>query len=109
MITPHQGRIVWALMRDSQGRNAKHRPGVVISGDDEIKRRGRFFVAAISTSICQPPSEWEVLLPWNRNGTTKTKLKRKAAVVCNWLIELLPDDVEDYGGVVPPRLMDQDH
>ena len=107
MAIPRQGRIVWALMRDSQGRNAKLRPGVIVSSNDEVEREGRFFVAAITTSIAEPLSEWEVLLPWNRSGTTRTKLKKKAAAVCNWLVELSPAEVENYGGIVPARLMNE--
>lgn len=105
MAALHQGRIVWALMHDSQGANEKRRPGVIVSDNQEIGADRSFFVVAISSSIVEPLSEWEVLLPWNVSGTTRTKLRRKAVAVCNWLVELSPDNVEDYGGVVPPQVM----
>lgn len=103
MATLHQGRIVWAVMRDRRGENEKRRPGVIVSEDQEAEGARSFFVVAISTSIREPMSEWEVPLPWNTNGTTRTKLRKRAVAVCNWLVELSPDDVEDFGGVVPPK------
>lgn len=107
MATLHHGRIVWAVMRDRKGGNDKRRPGVIISEDREIAADGSFFVVAISTSISEPLSEWEVLLPWNSSGTTRTKLRKKAVAVCNWLAELSPNDVEDHGGVVPTKLLNE--
>lgn len=94
-------------MRDRQGRNEKRRPGLIISEGQEIAADGSFFVVAISTSISEPLSEWEVLLPWNVSGTTRTKLRKKAAAVCNWIIELSPNEVEDFGGVVPTKLLNK--
>lgn len=94
-------------MRDPQGENEKRRPGVIISEHQEAEADRSFFVVAISTSISEPLSQWEVLLPWNANGTTRTKLRKRAVAVCNWLVELSPDDIEDFGGVVPTELLNR--
>jgi len=102
-----QGRIVWAMMRDPQGRNQKLRPGVIISDDDEIARTNRIFVIAITGTFSDPLDEWEVRLPWNRSGTTATRLKKPVVAVCNWLIELKAEDVESFAGIVPPTILEE--
>ncbi|HVA51787.1 MAG TPA: type II toxin-antitoxin system PemK/MazF family toxin [Pirellulales bacterium] len=107
MAAPRQGRIVWAVMRDRQGGNEKCRPGVIVSGDDEIEANRSFFVVAIGTSFVEPPSEYDVPLPSNTSGTARTKLRKKAVAVCKWLVEVTPGDVEDYGGVVPTQVMNK--
>ena len=94
-----QGTIVWATMLDPRGSNRKCRPGIVLncghqSGEDLV-------IAAITTAFDMPLPPGIVELPCDG----MTLLKRRSAVVCNWLVVLTEGDVISRGGQVSPRLM----
>ncbi|MDY3552718.1 type II toxin-antitoxin system PemK/MazF family toxin [Gemmata sp. JC717] len=77
-----QGRIVWVELLDPQGRNPKRRPAVVLTPTAEIEPGGEIVVAALSTQLDQSPADVSVELPWHRDGHPRTKLNRRAVVVC---------------------------
>jgi len=100
----HQGSIVWVTMKDRRGFN-KRRPGVVLTADDEILLDGPVVVAAITTTYGDPPPQNVVELPWSRQGITRTGLRRRSAVVCDWLIDAAISDLDDTGHFVPTRYL----
>lgn len=46
-----RGRIVCVELLDSQGRNPKSRPAVIVTPDEEIQPDGEVWVVAISTRL----------------------------------------------------------
>lgn len=100
-----QGRIVWVEVLDPQGRNPKVRPAVVLTPTAEIAADGEIVVAAITSQIDQSPPEVTVELPWHRDGHPRTRLNRRAAAVCTWLVAVPASAVESVGGVVPFKPM----
>ncbi len=84
-----QGRIVWAEMLDPSGSNAKLRPGVIITPTEDIVGDDPFVVVAVTTTFDEPPADWQVKLPWNRDKRkVGTKLNKPAVAHCQWLLRI---------------------
>jgi len=81
---PERGRIVWVELPDPQGRNAKHRPVVILTATEEIKPGEPIVGVAISTTIDPAFPEAHVEIPWHRSGHPKTGLSKRSAAVCTW-------------------------
>ncbi len=98
-----QGRIVWVELFDTQRRNPKIRPAVILTSTSEIKQDGEVVVAALSSQVDQSPPEVSVELPWHRDGHPRTKLNRRNVVVCTWLSTIPVNSIEstNQGGIVP--------
>jgi mRNA-degrading endonuclease toxin of MazEF toxin-antitoxin module len=96
-----QGEILWATCTDPQGANEKRRPVVVVTRSEEIERGEPIIAAAITTTLPEPLTDEFVELPWHRDGSARTGLRKRCAVYCRWLMELNPDDVEKSQGHVP--------
>lgn len=96
---PRLGSVVWANIKDANGFR-KVRPAVVVTPTDEIAPGKTVRLAAITTRLPHPLPEDHVLLPWNPQGTARSGLKRRCAVVVSWLIAAAADDVE-VAGVLP--------
>ena len=96
-----QGRIVWVELLDPQGRNPKARPAVILTPTPEIREDGQIVVAAITTQFENAPPEISVELPWHADGHPRTKLNRRNAVVCSWLVTIPVSAIRNFGGIVP--------
>ena len=95
-----QGDIVWAVRADPQGRNEKRRPFVVMTLSEEIREGETIVVAAITTTLPNPLTDEYVDIPWHRNGSALTRLRKRCAVHCGWIDELALDAVEQTRGRV---------
>ena len=84
MALLQQGRIVWAEIRDPDGKNSKRRPAVIVTATEEIQPDEPFVVAAITTRLTKPLPADFVELPWHRAGHPRTKLRIRCAAVCSW-------------------------
>jgi hypothetical protein len=104
---PEQGRIVAIETLDQQGRNRKRRPVVIVSENCDIKRGEPFFGIAITGTFPTPPPADHVLLPYDPVNQAVTRLKKKSAAVCTWEVEIHDSNIEQYLGIVPPKLLDQ--
>ncbi len=101
MPKPEQGRIVLVEVNDPQSRNAKTRPAVIVSENDEIiAGRGIFCVAITGTLPDDLPVDC-ILIPYHRNGHPRTGLKKRCAAMCNWLFEIEETQIKKYLGAVP--------
>lgn len=99
------GRIVWANIKDPRGA-IKLRPAIVITRTDEIDSDKPLTVMAVSTSYPSPPPPGHIELPWNPDRRkVGTRLAKRCAAVINWLATLTPDQIEEFAGDVPPKLM----
>ena len=100
-----QGRIVYPFepIPDPQGENAKQRPCVVISSNNEIKSGAPLKLVAISRDVYGKPDE--VLLPYGLN--CHTRLRQRSAAICTWVITIGQSEVEVGKGIVPPIQLQQ--
>jgi mRNA-degrading endonuclease toxin of MazEF toxin-antitoxin module len=98
--------VVRASVRDARG-HAKHRPLVILSSTEQIERGEPVMALAVTTTFADPPPDDHVPLPWHPQGRAGTKLRKRSAAVLSWIVEIDPEDVVEFYGEVPPRLMIQ--
>lgn len=103
MSTLTQGRIVWAVVPDPQGRNEKERPLVILSEKPaELAENDDVLVVAVTTQTGQAPAAHSVSLPWSQQSNCITKLREPSAAVCTWLCKIKRASIVKVGGLVPP-------
>jgi mRNA-degrading endonuclease toxin of MazEF toxin-antitoxin module len=89
------GRIVLVQVPDPQGRNVKSRPVVIVRVDDDQ------IVGVAISGQTEKDAKFRVLLPWQAQGNVVTKLKKKCAALCDWIVTFEESAIEEYKGVVP--------
>ena len=95
---PLLGSVVWAEVADANGFR-KSRPAVVVSPTTDIEEGRLIRLAAITTRLPQPLPHDHVLLPWDRQGTARSGLRRRCAAVASWLVEVALDDIQVVGNL----------
>jgi mRNA-degrading endonuclease toxin of MazEF toxin-antitoxin module len=105
--TPQRGRIILARALDPQGGNPKIRPFVIVTDTEEIQQGIPFVGVAITGSFAKPPPPDCVQLPHRPDGHPQTKLNKEAVAMCSWARQIQHEDIVDYKGMVPARLMEQ--
>jgi mRNA-degrading endonuclease toxin of MazEF toxin-antitoxin module len=98
---PELGSVIWAELVDANGFR-KVRPGVVVTATADIAAGQPVRVVAITTRLPQPLPDDHVMLPWNRQGTARSGLRRKCAAVASWQVEIPVADVRQVVGILPP-------
>ena len=96
------GDIVWILAVDPNGFNKKLRPWVILNISKQANSIDRIAVAAITTTIPNPLTSNYVELPWERLGKVKTGLRKRSAVVCDWVRAFDSIHIARRSGYVPP-------
>ncbi|MFH1109268.1 MAG: hypothetical protein V1790_08750 [Planctomycetota bacterium] len=99
-----QGTIVWADVKSPSG-DVKRRPLVILTETTESILDSPIVGVAITTSFPDPPDVGFVELPWDPRGHSATRLRRRSAAACRWLVSLLPGDVVEVKGYVPQRTL----
>ncbi|MDB5293243.1 MAG: hypothetical protein JWL69_4484 [Phycisphaerales bacterium] len=99
-----RGRIVWATVRDRNGIK-KRRPAIILTATDDIREDEPLVVMAVTTTFADPPPADHVPLPWDPQGRTLTKLRKRSGAVLSWIAEVLPNDIVECHGDVPVPLM----
>jgi hypothetical protein len=93
-------------MLDEQGRNPKKRAGVIVTAIDQISDDRPFVVVAVTSTFSEPLLGTQVKLPWNQDRRkVRTGLTKPVVAKCDWLCAIRKEDVESYGGVVPPAVL----
>ncbi len=65
-------------------------------------------VMAITTSYPEPPPPMHIELPWNHNPrNVGTHLGKRSAAVINWLRFVDVEEVVEFAGDVPPKLLQE--
>jgi hypothetical protein len=103
-IPLRQGSIAWAEVTDSRG-NVKRRPVVVVTGDAELSTELIVVAVAVTTTYADPAPVDHVPLPWDPLGRSATRLTRRSAAVCSWLLPVQKDQVEATAGFVPQTVL----
>jgi len=98
---PQLGSVVWVELKDANG-IAKVRPAVVVSATADIAAGKPIRVAAITTRLPAPLPNDHVMLPWDRQGKSRSGLRRRCAAVASWLSVIPVASVRQIVGVVPP-------
>jgi hypothetical protein len=62
-------------------------------------------VGVAITGTPDPPTGFDVPLPWKAQGRARTGLDRPNVAVCRWFVTFTADDVIQAIGHVPPELM----
>jgi mRNA-degrading endonuclease toxin of MazEF toxin-antitoxin module len=99
-----RGRIIWAQIKDPNGRSKK-RPANILTPTDEITEAEPLIVLAITTTYIDPAPIDHVELPWTNRGHPITRLKRRSAAVLRWVDEIPLGTIEEVGGDVPAKQM----
>jgi hypothetical protein len=95
-----QGAIVWACVCDPRG-NAKERPLIILTETSEILHDEPVVAVAVTTAFPEPPPFEFVELPWAPQRHPATRLSRRSAAACRWLVELRPSQVLEIRGHLP--------
>jgi mRNA-degrading endonuclease toxin of MazEF toxin-antitoxin module len=82
----------------------KLRPIVVVTPNEAMAADEPLVGVAI-TGTPDPPTGFEVPLPWQAQGRSRTGLDKPNAAVCCWFVTFTPADVIDAIGHVPPEPM----
>jgi mRNA-degrading endonuclease toxin of MazEF toxin-antitoxin module len=82
----------------------KIRPVVVVTPNEEMTEAAPLVGVAI-TGTPDPPTGFEVPLPWQAQGRTRTGLDKPNAAVCCWFVAFGAADVVATIGHVPPEPM----
>ncbi len=82
----------------------KLRPVVVVTPNEAIVE-GSPLVGVAITGTPDPPTGFEVPVPWQARGRSRTGLDRPNAAVCCWFVAFSATAVVDAIGHVPPEPM----
>jgi hypothetical protein len=93
--------IVRAEVLDSEGRNLKPRPLVLLTGEDDTPANAPLIAVAITGTLPKRLPDHYVRLPWHRAGHPETGLKKKCAAVCNWFTKVNRSETPEVMGRVP--------
>ncbi len=108
MTALFQGRIVWCLVPDQQGRNPKIRPVVILTPDPQKKTAEELVLGVCVThEIGQSPKEDCVPVPWKLDGNVSTKLKVQSEAVCTWAVRFTKDEIRSVGGFLKPKDLEE--
>jgi mRNA-degrading endonuclease toxin of MazEF toxin-antitoxin module len=82
----------------------KLRPVVVVTPNEAIAE-GAALVGVAITGTPDPPTGFDVPLPWQAQGRSRTGLDKPNAAVCCWFVTFTAADVIDAIGHVPREPM----
>jgi hypothetical protein len=103
--TLRQGSIVYTVVLNSQGRDPKRRPVVLITPPEQVPAGEPLIGVAISTKPKDPLPAECVRIPSNRRRQGSSQLPERSAAVCNWAVKFYEKDIEDVGGMVYGELL----
>ena len=96
------GQIV--RIRVARHGNEKLRPVVIVTPNESISENETIVGVAI-TGTPNPPTGFDVPLPWHAQGQSRTGLDKPNAAVCCWFVIFKATEIVDTLGHVPPALM----
>jgi mRNA-degrading endonuclease toxin of MazEF toxin-antitoxin module len=103
---PGLGSVAWAELADANG-FVKVRPVVVVTPTGEIAPGKVVRVVAITTRLPATLPDDHVLLPWDRQGTARSGLRRRCAAVASWSAEIPLGSVQEVVGILSPTVISE--
>jgi mRNA-degrading endonuclease toxin of MazEF toxin-antitoxin module len=97
-----QGDIVWVKVDDQAGRNPKCRPVIILTKTSDILPGSKISAIAATGTFDEPLPQNKIELPWNPSRHPVTGLYKRCVAVCDWLLSIDQNDIQDIGGRVPP-------
>jgi len=82
----------------------KLRPVVIVTPNEEMVE-GTPLVGVAITGTPDPPTGYDVPLPWQSQGRARTGLDRPNAAVCGWFVAFDTTEVVEAIGHAPPEAM----
>ena len=105
MALPLQlGSIVWVEVADAKGQ-VKLRPAIIITPSDRISKAGPLHAVAVTSRLTEPLPSDHVLLPWHPKGHPRTRLNRRSAAVCSWVVQIQGGNIREVAGIVPGAVL----
>ena len=99
---PKRGEIYWLDWHPARGsEQAGRRPGLVVSPDVGNRAGSTVIVAALTTRIPSRPYRFQVRVL----ATPETGLRRDSTVMCEQVMTVSKDRLEQYIGTLPPDVM----
>ena len=92
---------------DTQGRDSKKRPVVIVTATSEIPHASQLTVVGITGEFSSPLEQDEVDLPWRADGKGLTKLTKECVAKCSWIRQIKKSDILEEKGIVPLPLMEE--
>lgn len=96
-----QGRIVWVVIDDPQGRNPKRRPALVVTRTDDLAEATHVKVVGITTREDLAPEAARTELQYDPTGRCRSGLRERSWAVSIWVKTVPVTAIESLGGVVP--------
>ncbi len=78
---------------------------MVVTPTTEITPGDTVVVVAATTMFSRPLPSNQVELPWQHNTHPVTGLYKRCVAVCDWLVEINQDQIEDIAGITPPAIL----
>ena len=93
------GRLLWAIIADPSGfAKPDPRPAMILRPSPDGKSA---VVVVGSTKVSSPLADDQVMLPWDHQGTGRSKLRRPTVAICSWIATLELSEAT-FGGIVHP-------
>jgi mRNA-degrading endonuclease toxin of MazEF toxin-antitoxin module len=94
------------IVRIRVARHGKEKLGpVVVVTPNEAMAEGTPFVGVAITGTPDPLTGFDVPLPWQAQGRSRTGLDKPNAAVCSWFVTFTAADIIEAIGHVPPEPM----
>lgn len=100
------GSVIWAELADANG-FVKVPPAVVVSSTDDINAGKPIAIVAVTSRLAHPLPPDYVLLPWHRQGSVQSGLRKPSAAVVGWKAEISASTVRQIMGILGPASIDE--
>jgi hypothetical protein len=104
-----QGRLIWIEVPDKNGYNAYARPVAILTADSEIEAEDVIVgvVCSHTSAEVYPRKDTWIELPYQREGRTRTKLRKPTVALCEWIepFQKVAAQAAEMGGIVPPGVL----
>lgn len=107
--TVKQGSVAWITISDPRGVNAKLRPVVIVSANEQVALGTFVTCVAVSGTFKTPLTSGLIPLPWNTKGTASTGFRKPSVAVCTWVVDVDLRELEATGKYIPAKTVTAIH
>jgi hypothetical protein len=103
---PGLGRLIWLHeVIDQRGRPAGPHAAIILTTQEEHEAGAPIVAVVVSSKLHHEPEDEMVLLPWAKGGHPQTKLSKKSAAICRWIVQVEESNIASYGNLIYGRLL----